>query len=67
MKAAILAAKMKQADDFRSSIFVNTEQSKHGEILDEGTRFELPAYDLDSLKKGKVVGEGTKLELQLMI
>ena len=63
LKAAILAAEMKQTDDFRSSIFVNTEQSKHGEILDEGTSFELPAYDLDSLKKGESVGDGTKLEL----
>ncbi|WP_430413484.1 ZmpA/ZmpB/ZmpC family metallo-endopeptidase [Lactobacillus johnsonii] len=63
LKAAILAAEMKQTDDFRSSIFANAEQSKHGEILDEGTRFELPSYDLDSLKKGESVGDGTQMEL----
>ncbi|WP_289687080.1 ZmpA/ZmpB/ZmpC family metallo-endopeptidase [Lactobacillus intestinalis] len=63
LKAAILTAELKQTDDFRSSIFANAEQSKHGEILDEGTKLELPVYDLDSLKKGESVGEGTKLEL----
>ena len=63
LKAAILTAELKQTDDFRSSIFANAEQSKHGEILDEGTKLELPVYDLDSLKKGEAVGDGTKLEL----
>ena len=63
LKAAILTAELKQTDDFRSSIFANAEQSKHGEILDEGTKLELPVYDLDSLKKGESVGDGTKLEL----
>lgn len=63
LKAAILTAELKQTDDFRSSIFAKAEQSKHGEILDEGTKLELPVYDLDSLKKGEAVGDGTKLEL----
>ena len=63
LKAAILTAELKQTDDFRSSIFANAEQSKHGEILDEGTKLELPAYDLDSLKKGESVGEGSQREL----
>ena len=63
LKAAILTAELKQTDDFRSSIFANAEQSKHGEILDEGTKLELPTYDLDLLKKGETVGEGTQREL----
>lgn len=53
LKAAILAAELKQTDDFRSSIFANPEQNKRGDILGDGTNYELPTYDLDSLKKVK--------------
>ncbi len=63
LKAAILAAELKQTDDFRSSIFANPEQNKRGDILGDGTNYELPTYDLDSLKKGEAVGDGTKLDL----
>ncbi|WP_297585471.1 ZmpA/ZmpB/ZmpC family metallo-endopeptidase [uncultured Lactobacillus sp.] len=63
LKAAILTAELKQTDDFRSSIFVSPQQSKQGEIVGEGTKLDLPAYDLNSLKKGETVGEGTKLDL----
>ncbi|QXL47290.1 ZmpA/ZmpB/ZmpC family metallo-endopeptidase [Lactobacillus johnsonii] len=63
LKAAILTAELKQTEDFRSSIFASPQQSKQGEIVGEGTELDLPAYDLDSLKKSEAVGEGTKLEL----
>lgn len=63
LKAAILAAELKQTDDFRSSIFTSFEQDKQGEILGDGTSYELPAYDLDLLKKGEAVGDGTELDL----
>ncbi|MGS0677527.1 ZmpA/ZmpB/ZmpC family metallo-endopeptidase [Lactobacillus johnsonii] len=63
LKAAILTAELKQTDDFRSSIFASPQQSKQGEIVGEGTKLDLPAYDLNSLKKGETVGEGTKLDL----
>ncbi len=63
LKAAILTAELKQTDDFRSSIFVSPQQSKQGEIVGEGTKLDLPAYDLNSLKKGEAVGEGTQLDL----
>lgn len=63
LKAAILTAELKQTDDFRSSIFASPQQSKQGEIVGEGTKLGLPAYDLNSLKKGETVGEGTQLEL----
>ncbi len=63
LKATILTAELKQTEDFRSSIFASPQQSKQGEIVGEGTELDLPAYDLDSLKKSEAVGEGTKLEL----
>ncbi len=63
LKAAILTAELKQTEDFRSSIFASPQQSKQGEIVGEGSKLELPVYDLDSLKKGEAVGEGTKLDL----
>ena len=63
LKAAILTAELKQTDDFRSSIFASPQQSKQREIVGEGTSLDLPAYDLNSLKKGEVVDEGTKLDL----
>jgi LPXTG-motif cell wall-anchored protein len=63
LKAAILTAELKQTEDFRSSIFASPQQSKQGEIVGEGSKLELPVYDLDSLKKGEAVGEGTELDL----
>ena len=63
LKAAILAAELKQTDDFRSSIFASPEQNKQGEILGDGTSFDLPAYDLDSVKKGESIGDGTQVDL----
>ncbi len=63
LKAAILTAELKQTEDFRSSIFASPQQSKQGEIVGEGSKLELPAYDLDSLKRGEAVDEGTELDL----
>ncbi len=36
---------------------------KKGEIVGEGTKLDLPTYDLDLLKKGEAVGDSTKLVL----
>ena len=64
LKAAVLAAEMKQTNDFRSSIFsAPTKQEDKGEILGEGTSYDLPTYDLNSLKKGEVVDTGTSYDL----
>ncbi len=63
LKAAILTAELKQTEDFRSSIFASPQQSKQGEIVGEGSKLELPVYDLDSLKRGEAVDEGTELDL----
>ncbi len=64
LKAVVLATEMKQTNDFRSSIFnVLPAQIDKGEILEDGTSYDLPAYDLETLKKGTAVEDGTSYDL----
>lgn len=62
LKAAILAAEFKQTNDFRESIF-KPKVVNQGESIDDGTTYDLPKYDIDSLKKGESVGDSTSYDL----
>lgn len=58
LKAAVLMAKINQTNDFRSSIFM-AKPTNQGKVIGQGTSYDLPEYEAESIKKSETVKEST--------